>query len=241
VLIEAMTPANKFLTKAFQAIAVLLIAAIFVGLGIWQLQRAADLKNSLKVATTIDTNSVPLESIATPRVSLPATALNKTVFVTGQYIQNFRAPDQIDGDGQQSDWEVALLQVDTNSAILVVRGLWSERLMNPDIAQSMKIDIEGLLVASQYDDRAQNSPGVISRLDSAVVTSLTDLDLYDGYVLASSESTRTGSLDRTRVTPEKLTSRIPGFYWQHLSYVVIWWLMAAVVLFLPFYRRRVTP
>jgi cytochrome oxidase assembly protein ShyY1 len=236
-----MTPANKFLTKAFQAIAVLLIAAIFVGLGIWQLQRAADLKNSLKVATTIDTNMVPLESIATPRVSLPATALNKTVFVTGQYIQNFRAPDQIDGDGKQSDWEVALLQVTTNSAILVVRGLWSERLKNPDIAQSMKIDIEGLLVASQYDDRAQNSPGVISRLDSAVVTSLTDLDLYDGYVLASSESTRTGSLDRTRVTPEKLTSRIPGFYWQHLSYVVIWWLMAAVVLFLPFYRRRVTP
>jgi cytochrome oxidase assembly protein ShyY1 len=184
---------------------------------------------------------VPLESIATPRVSLPATALNKTVFVTGQYIQYFRAPDQIDGDGQQADWEVALLQVNTNSAILVVRGLWSERLNNPDIAQSMKIDIEGLLVASQYGDRAENSPGVISRLDSAVVTSLTDLDLYDGYVLASSESTRTGSLDRTRVTPEKLTSRIPGFYWQHLSYVVIWWLMAAVVLFLPFYRRRVTP
>ena len=222
-------------------IAVLLIAAVFVGLGIWQLQRAAELKNSLKVATTIDTTIVPLESVATARVSLPPTALNKTVFVTGQYIQNFRAPDQIDGEGKQADWEVALLQVGTNSAILVVRGLWSERLINPDIQQSMKIDIEGLLVASQYDDRAENSPGVISRLDSAVVTSLTDLDLYDGYVLASSESTRTGALERTRVTPEKLTSRIPGFYWQHLSYVVIWWLMAAVVLFLPFYRRRVTP
>ena len=236
-----MTPASKFFTRAFQVVAVLLIAAVFVGLGIWQLQRAAELKNSLKVATTIDTTIVPLESVATARVSLPPTALNKTVFVTGQYIQNFRAPDQIDGDGKQADWEVALLQVGTNSAILVVRGLWSERLINPDIQQSMKIDIEGLLVASQYGDRAENTPGVISRLDSAVVTSLTDLDLYDGYVLASSESTRTGALERTRVTPEKLTSRIPGFYWQHLSYVVIWWLMAAVVLFLPFYRRRVTP
>ena len=236
-----MTPASKFFTKALQVIAVVLVAAIFVGLGIWQLQRAADLKNSLKVATTIDTKIVPLESVAVPRVSLPPTALNKTVFVTGQYIQNFRAPNQIDGDGKQSDWEVALLQVNTDSAILVVRGLWAERLKNPDIQQSMKIDIEGLLVASQYGDRAENSPGVISRLDSAVVTSLTDLDLYDGYVLASSEATRTGSLDRTRVTPEKLTSRIPGFYWQHLSYVVIWWLMAAVALFLPFYRRRVTP
>jgi cytochrome oxidase assembly protein ShyY1 len=236
-----MTPASNLVTKAFQAVAVLLIAAIFVGLGIWQLQRAADLKNSLKVATTIDTNVVPLETLTSPRVSIPATALNKTVSVSGQYIQNFRAPDQIDGNGEQADWEVALLQVGTNSAILVVRGLWSERLLNPDIQQSMVIDIEGLLVASQKDDRSVNTAGVISRLDSAVVTSLTNLDLYDGYVLASKESTRTGELDRTRVTPEKLTSRIPGFYWQHLSYVVIWGLMAAVVLYLPFYRRRVTP
>jgi cytochrome oxidase assembly protein ShyY1 len=236
-----MTPASNLVTKAFQAVAVLLIAAIFVGLGIWQLQRAADLKNSLKVATTIDTNVVPLETLTSPRVSIPATALNKTVSVSGQYIQNIRAPDQIDGNGEQADWEVALLQVGTNSAILVVRGLWSERLLNPDIQQSMVIDIEGLLVASQYDDRSVNTAGVISRLDSAVVTSLTDLDLYDGYVLASKESTRTGELDRTRVTPEKLTSRIPGFYWQHLSYVVIWGLMAGVVLYLPFYRRRVTP
>jgi len=236
-----MTPASNFFTKASQVVAVILLAAIFVGLGIWQLQRAADLKNSLKVATTIDTKVVQLERVTSPRVSLPPAAINKTVSVSGQYIQNFRAPNQIDGDGKQSDWEVALLQIGTDSAILVVRGLWSERLLNPDIQQSMMIDIEGLLVASQYDDRSVNTAGVISRLDSAVVTSLTDLDLYDGYVLASKESTRTGSLDRTRVTPEKLTSKIPGFYWQHLSYVVIWGLMAGVVLYLPFYRRRVTP
>ena len=236
-----MTPASNFFTKATKAIAVIALATIFVGLGVWQLQRAADLKNSLKVATTIDTQVVRLESVTTPRVSLPPEAINKTVSVSGQYIQNFRAPDQIDGDGKQSDWEVALLQIGTDSAILVVRGLWSERLLNPDIQQSMVIDVEGLLVASQYDDRSVNTPGVISRLDSAVITSLTDLDLYDGYVLASKEATRTGSLERTRVTPEKLTSKIPGFYWQHLSYVVIWGLMAAVVLYLPFYRRRVTP
>jgi len=236
-----MIPASKFFTKALQAIAVLLIAAVFVGLGVWQLQRAAELKDSLKVATTIDTNLVPLESVTVPRQSLPADAINKTVSATGQYIQNFKAPNQIDGDGKQSDWEVALLQIGTDSAILVVRGLWSERLKNPEIQQSMMIDVKGLLLASQYGDRSVNSPGVISRLDSAVVTSLTDLDLYDGYIVASAEATRTGALERTRLTPEKLTSRIPGFYWQHLSYVVIWGLMAAVVLYLPFYRRRVRP
>jgi cytochrome oxidase assembly protein ShyY1 len=236
-----MTQQSNFVTKALQAIAVILIAVIFVGLGIWQLQRAADLKRSLKVATTIDTTVVPLQSVTQPRVAIPAAALNRTVSASGHYIQNFRAPNQIDGNGKVSDWEVALLQVGTQSAILVVRGLWSERLSNPDIQQAMNIDVTGLMVASQYGDRAENSAGVISRLDSAVVTSLTDLDLYDGYILATGESTRDQSLDRTRVTPEKLTSKIPGFYWQHLSYVVIWWLMAGVVLFLPFYRRRVTP
>jgi cytochrome oxidase assembly protein ShyY1 len=236
-----MTQRSNFLSKVFQAVAVLLIAAIFVGLGMWQLQRAADLKTSLKMATKVDENVVSLESVIVPREAIPATALNRTVSVSGHYVANFKAPNQVDGDGKVSDWEVALLQVGTSSAILVVRGLWSERLRNPDIQQSMIIDVQGLLVASQYADRAENSSGVISRLDSAVVTSLTDLDLYDGYVLASDEATRTGALDRTRVTPEKLTSRIPGFYWQHLSYVVIWWLMAGVVLYLPFYRRRVTP
>ena len=236
-----MTQQSNFATKVFQAVAVLLIASIFVGLGIWQLQRAADLKNSLKAATTIDSTIVPLESVTAPREAIPATALNKTVSVTGHYIANFKAPHQIDGAGKVSDWEVALLQVGTKSAILVVRGLWSERLFNPDIQQSMNIDVVGLMVASQNGDRAENAAGVISRLDSAVITSLTDLDLYDGYILATQESTRDQELERTRVTPEKLRSKIPGFYWQHLSYVVIWWLMAGVVLYLPFYRRRVTP
>ncbi len=236
-----MTQPSNFATKFFQAVAVIAIAALFVGLGFWQLQRAADLKASLKVARTIDTNVVPLQSVATPREALGAQAFNRTVSLTGKYIANFRAPNQDDGDGVVSDWEVALAQVDERSAILVVRGLWSERLLNPDIQQSMDIEITGVLVASQFADRADNTPGVISRLDSAVIVGLTDLDLYDGYILARTESTRDGALERTRVTEEKLNPKIPGFYWQHLSYVVIWWLMAAVVLYLPFYRRRVTP
>ncbi len=236
-----MTQPSNFATKFFQAVAVIAIAALFVGLGFWQLQRAADLKASLKVARTIDTTETPLQSVATPREALGAQAFNRTVSLTGKYIANFRAPNQDDGDGVVSDWEVALAQVDERSAILVVRGLWSERLLNPDIQQSMDIEITGVLVASQFADRADNTPGVISRLDSAVIVGLTELDLYDGYILARSESTREGALERTRVTEEKLNPKIPGFYWQHLSYVVIWWLMAAVVLYLPFYRRRVTP
>jgi len=236
-----MTQRNNLLTRIFQGVAVLAIAVLFVGLGFWQLQRASDLQESLKFARTVDTNVVTLQSVAQPRQALGEAAFNQTVSLTGKYIANFRAPNQVDGNGVVADWEVALAQVDQRSAILVVRGLWSERLLNPEIQQSMNIDIQGVLVASQFADRADNVPGVISRLDSAVVVGLTDLDLYDGYIQARSESARGVQLERSRITEEKINPKIPGYYWQHISYVVIWWLMAAVVLYLPFYRRRVTP
>ena len=230
---------NSFLNKLAQGITVLLIASIFFALGLWQLDRAKILKESLNTATQVSTAFVDLESITAPRQEIPVDAINRWVKVSGHYVADFKAPNQVDGDGTGSDWHVGLLQVGTDKGILVVRGLWSERLLNPDISQAMVIDIQGQLLATQSADHSLNGGGVISRLDSSVIVGLTDLDLFDGYLLASAESHAGSKLIRQRPTPEKLSSRIPGFYWQHLSYVVIWWLMAGVVLYLPFYRRRV--
>ena len=230
---------NGYATRIAQGLAVVLIAAIFFSLGIWQLNRAAVLKASLITATTVDERLAPLESVTSPLISMPPTAINRTVKVSGSYVAEFRAPHQVDGAGKIDDWDVALLQVGKDQGILVVRGLWSDRFINSEIETSMVSNIVGQLRARQDNDRADNGPDTISRLDSAVIVGLTNLDLFDGYILAHSESSIEGEYVRARVTPEKLTSRIPGFYWQHLSYVAIWWLMAAVVLYLPFYRRRV--
>jgi len=230
---------KKVATTLIQVITVVLIAAIFFSLGMWQLDRAKAMKQSLTTAVQVNPVRTPLESVAAARESLPATAMNRLVQVSGHYVADFKAPNQADGDKKVSDWEVGLLQVGTHQGILVVRGLWSERLLNPDISQAMVIDIKGQLVPHQTQDHAENMDGVISRLDSSLIVSKTDLDLFDGYIVATAESHQGVELVRNRPTPEKLTSRIPGFYWQHLSYVVIWWLMAGVVLYLPFYRRRV--
>ena len=224
-----------------QGFVVLCVAAVFFSLGIWQLDRAAALKASLTNATSVDKKVVPLESISKPSTSLTPEAINRMVNVSGRYVAHYKAPDQVDGKGKINDWEVALLQVGTHRGILVVRGLWSDRLLNPQVQGAMIINITGQLRAHQDGDRAENSPGVISRLDSAVIVGLSDLDLFDGYILANSESHNGTEFGRVRLVPEKLVSRIPGFYWQHLSYVVIWWLMAGVVLYLPFYRRKVAP
>ena len=232
---------NSLLSKIAQGLAVLLVVVIFFALGLWQLDRAKALKESLITATQVDTNIVPLTSIATARQPLAPEAFNRMVQISGNYVATYRAPNQADGDGKVSDWEVGLLQVGTNQGILVVKGLWSERLLNPDVSMAMVIDIKGQLRASQSEDHSINGDGAISRLDSSVIVGLTDLDLFDGYVMAVSESRNGSQFSRQRLTPEKLTSKIPGYYWQHISYVVIWWLMAAVVLYLPFYRRRVKP
>jgi len=232
---------KKVATTLIQVLTVVLIAAIFFALGMWQLDRAKAMKQSLTTAVQVNPVRTPLESVAAARESLPATAMNRLVQVSGHYVADFKAPHQADGDKKVSDWEVGLLQVGTHQGILVVRGLWSERLLNPDISQAMVIDIKGQLVPHQTQDHAENMDGVISRLDSSLIVSKTDLDLFDGYIVATAESHQGVELVRSRPTPEKLTSRIPGFYWQHLSYVVIWWLMAGVVLYLPFYQRRVAP
>jgi cytochrome oxidase assembly protein ShyY1 len=233
---------RAIIKKFLQGLLVLALVLVLIGLGKWQLDSAASVKEAKAVAKLVDPNTYPLKELAAPTLPLDSRSVNKKVSVSGFYVANFRAPLQQDVDGTVSDWEVALLQIDGStppSGILVVRGLWEDRLLNPEVAMSTKVSLVGTMQPRQYDDRADNEPGVISRLDSSVIVGLVDLQLYDGFITINSESTRDGELVRERVIPPTPVSRTAGYYWQHISYVAIWWLMAAIVLYLPFYRRRI--
>jgi cytochrome oxidase assembly protein ShyY1 len=233
---------RAIIKKFLQGLLVLALVLVLIGLGKWQLDSAASVKEAKAAAKLVDPNTYPLEELAAPTLPLDSRSVDKKVSVSGFYVANFRAPLQQDVDGTVSDWEVALLQIDGStppSGILVVRGLWEDRLLNPEVAMSTKVSLVGTMQPRQYDDRADNEPGVISRLDSSVIVGLVDLQLYDGFITINSESTRDGELVRERVIPPTPVSRTAGYYWQHISYVAIWWLMAAIVLYLPFYRRRI--
>jgi len=227
---------NSKLKKLGQGLLVLLLASSFIALGIWQLHRAHDMKMSSTVA--VDTHIYPLANLASPTGSIPPESIGKVVSTSGHYIAQFKAPHQKDGKGAIADWDVALLQTDTDTAILVVRGLWSDRLASPEIVMSTKVEITGTLLPHQNDDKAENTAQQLSRLDSSLLTGMTQTQLFDGFILEKSESTRSGAVTRTRIETPILTSGVPGFYWQHISYVVIWWLMALVIFWLPIYSRR---
>ena len=219
-----------------KAVAVLTLAAAFVFLGMWQLDRANELQDSKKI--TVDSTIYKLSQLATPATSLDSRSVGKQVQIRGNYILTFRAPNQTDLADRRSDWEVALMQVDEKSAILVLRGYWKDRLVEPQVAMSTGVDLQAIVQPRQFEDVARNAPGVISRLDSSVIVSLTDFDLYDGFLLATQESVSEGPITRDRIELALPESKVGGYYWQHISYVIIWWLMAAIVLYLPFYRRR---
>ena len=227
---------RRKIKKPLQAITVLVFAAIFIALGIWQLQRAQELQNAKKIVA--DTTIYPLAQMASATGSVPPESILKFVTTTGHYIATYKAPNQKDGSGVLADWEVALLEEEGGAAILVVRGLWEERLTSPEIVMGKKVTVTGTLLPKQNEDRAENIDGQISRVDSSLLVTSYSGQLYDGFILATAEDLSGAPIERSRISAPELTAGVPGYYWQHISYVVVWWFMAALVLWAPFYRRK---
>ena len=101
-----------------------------------------------------------------------------------------------------------------------------------------EVEVQGRLLVRQFEDRAEKKSDQLSRLDPSLLLGMYDLPVFDGYVVAQSERVDGKALTLARVQVDPAKPSVPGHYWQHISYVVIWWLMALVVLFLPFYSRK---
>ena len=228
------------LAKVSQLFLIFLLAFIFVGLGKWQLDRATQWRELKAEEKIRDPKLYTLNQIAQPQDTLTNKETYKRVSVRGNYIATFKAPAQRSANGNRADWEVALLQIGSDEGILVVRGLWSERLLAPQLSMAQAINVIGTLQPRQSEDTALYEDGALQRLDSALVAGVApDLNIYDGFIAITSEEFSGGTIERTRVNPP-FRSAVTGYYWQHISYVVIWWLMAALTLYLPFYNRRIS-
>jgi len=194
-----------------------------IQLGFWQLHRAAALKESAKPA--IEKPVAALVELAKPRQTISMAALNRLVTVTGTYDQSYSAPAQVDVNGKRGTWQVGALRINNASAVLVVRGLDGPKL------PSGEVTVSGRYKASQFQDVAPYSanPHVLTRIDSALLLSSSPYDYYDGYIIASSESP-TPSQVPVRVPIALPKPHVPGFYWQHLAYTVLWWFFAGMTL-----------
>jgi cytochrome oxidase assembly protein ShyY1 len=215
-------------SKIGAALIVLILCATFIRLGFWQLDRAGEFQELQK--PYIERPVINLSQVASPGENLSDESINQIVRFGGKYLDQYIAPNQEDKYGVKSDWVVGLLEVDSGGAILVVRST-----SNTEVLPG-KVDITGRLFNRQFDDRAKKSSSQLSRIDPALLVASYYQKLFDGFVLAQSESINGIELDIKRPELDPAKPSVPGYYWQHISYVVIWWLMALVVLFLPFYQ-----
>ena len=226
-----MTRSKGFFAQLLVAI---LLSLTFIGLGDWQLNRAHDVKQvNQKLPDSPRTN---LEDIASANSNLEPDAINRLVSTSGKYVKTFSAPEQKLLGSKSSavtDLEIRLLELSGNRGILVVRGVQS--LESQEIIGQVKIN--GRLYPRQTSDAAKAGKDELSRIDPALVVADTKLSLFDGYIIATSEKTKLGEeILTSRVPAPQLKSKVAGNYWQHVSYVVVWWLMALLVLFAPFYN-----
>ena len=209
---------------------VLALCGTFVRLGFWQLDRAAELKELQK--PYVEQPVIALTDIAEPSSNLSDSAINRIVTFSGRYAMQFDAPRQEDKNGKKGTWLVGLLEVEGNGAILVVRSVRGSEIPKGEVT------VQGRLLVRQFEDRVAKSDGALSRLDPSLLVGMYDLPIFDGYVVAQSEVVDGKNLNLPRVEIDPARPNVPGYYWQHISYVVIWWLMALVVVFLPFYGRK---
>ncbi len=89
--------------KVLQGFAVLALAAIFIALGLWQLERARDLSAAQNAPVVQDQRIYQLSDLTSPEGALPVVAYGKTVELTGYYIANYIAPNQKEVTGTVGD------------------------------------------------------------------------------------------------------------------------------------------
>ena len=201
-------------------------------LGMWQLHRA----QAMNVATAVkpDQPLVALTDVASAGMNLPIKAINRIVSTDGKYTTSYIARDQKISEGKIANLDVRLLKLSTGHSVLVVRGIANQPL---EVITS-DIYLTGRLYPRQNMDRAFTKPGELSRIDPALVVSKENPFLFDGYIVLQSEKIggKVSSNSSFIPTPQ-ISQQVAGFYWQHISYVVVWWFMGVLLLIAPLFPQ----
>ena len=205
-------------------------------LGMWQLNKAQSLSES--TAAQPDKPLIALSEVASAGLNMPIKAVNRIVSASGTYADKYIARDQkIEGE-KLADLDVRILNLDTGYSVLVIRGVAIEPLI--DISQG--VQVTGRLYPRQNVDRAFPKTGELSRIDPALVVSEQTPFLYDGYVVLRSETGSNSEVANFAPIPSpQISQKVSTFYWQHISYVVVWWFMAVLLLIAPLFPQFRAP
>jgi len=226
---------NRAIRLTFLTTIWLLLIYSTYELVMWQLHRAQAM--NVATAATPAQPLIALTDVASAGMNLPISAINRIVSTDGKYTTSYIARDQKITEGNLANLDVRLLKLSTGHSVLVVRGIASEPLevINSDVY------LTGRLYPRQNVDRAFAKPGELPRIDPALVVSKENPFLYDGYIVLQSEQIGGKSGSASFIPTPQITQKAASFYWQHISYVVVWWFMGALLLIAPLFPQFRAP
>lgn len=240
---------------------VLALASIFVGLSMWQVDRAQH-KNDAITAQDVDTVR-PLNDVLDAQVSMPGILSDQRVSLTGRYLTDAQVlVTDRHHDGESGFWIVTMFEVSGAQmgdeaefaspevaaakpiAIPVVRG-WvpdaASATEHPAPAGGVDVvarlgPVEGPLPASDLPD------GQVRSVSTSQLINLFDVYTYSGIVFPETAAMTGATGDMVHVDLEKEESG--GFDWQSAVYAVEWIFFAGFAFYIWFtllrdaYRRQ---
>lgn len=215
----------------------LVLVTAFGWLGHWQLDRAADFRQSADA--TAEPAPVPIATLTQVQGSVAAGAVGRLVTVAGTYdpAHAYLVPGRTQ-DGKPGLWVLGIVRTSTapTAGVLVVRG-WvpSAADASKGPAPSGEVVVTGRLMVSE-DPSGGLPPGTtlpagqVAAASPVALLSLVPYPLYDGFVTLRSQ-TPAAPGELAQVPSPRTGNDVPGFYVQHIAYVALWWLFAAFTLF----------
>jgi cytochrome oxidase assembly protein ShyY1 len=214
-------------------LAVVLVAAC-VRLGFWQLDRARAVQDSQRAVA--DAPTAALETVTRPEGDLPGSAVGRSVRVTGRYAPRtfLVAGRGANGSAASGSWVVSVLRTSSGAGVVVVRGWVPGTPTPPPAPATGEVTVTGRLASSEppggdLPPGTTLPPDQLPAVDAVDVMRDVDFPLYDGYLVAAEQQPPDPAV-LTPVAQPRAVSQVPGFYGQHLAYVLLWWLFGLFVI-----------
>lgn len=207
---------------------VLVVGAVFVQLGRWQLGVAEDSGRREALEAARAARPVALTEVLRPHESFPGELSARQVTVTGHYIDGQLVVPERRLDGREGSWVLTPFVVDaTGGTLPVLRGFVPEGA-DPGPAPEGTRTLSGGIAPPESPSDVVTGPGEIGSVDTSVLVNTWKGDLYNAFLFLGAEDPP-GAQELTKVpTPIGDT----GVNWRNAAYAVQWWVFALFALWL---------
>lgn len=197
----------------------LLVTAVMLGLGLWQMESFRH-QGEEALRARMNEPAVALTDVA-PLDRMPPDAYGRTVEARGVYApgQQLLVPDPRDASVRRV---VTALELADGSVVPVVRG---ETRETPSVPPQGEVLVRGVFLPSEAEPESELPEGQLGSVRLPRIAQLWDQPLVPGFVVQDADAARAQGL-----TPAEVTLPSNAGQARNQGYALQWWIFAAAAM-----------